>query len=206
MLQFSNTLSSKGIHTTVALTTFIFNTFKPSTTTSFEWDTISDGFDDGGFAAARNIDDYLFQIKTNGTRTLIDLIRRRQSSDHPIHGVVYDSFMPWALDVAKGFGLMAAAFFTQPCSVNFIYYYSHVGWLSLPSSPVTIPGLPPLQLQDLPSFFSAPDCYPQYSQLVLNQWSNTEGADWILVNSIHECEAEVLVFVSYPQLDYFRPP
>ncbi|XP_022963549.1 UDP-glycosyltransferase 74F2-like [Cucurbita moschata] len=190
MLQFSNTLSSKGIHTTVALTTFIFNTFKPSTTTSFEWDTISDGFDDAGFAAARTIDDYLFQIKTNGTKTLIDLIRRRQSSNHPIHGVVYDSFMPWALDVAKGFGLMVAAFFTQPCSVNFIYYCSHVGLLSLPSSPVTIPGLPPLQLQDLPSFFSAPDCYPQYFQLVLNQWSNTEGADWILVNSIHEFEAE----------------
>lgn len=179
LIQFSKLLSHKGVDVTVAVTKFIFNTFKPSTNARFDWDTISDGFDEGGFGAASSIDDYLVQIKTAGTRTLTDLIRCRQSSSRPIDGVVYDSFMPWALDVAKGFGLMAAAFFTQPCSVNFIYYCYHKGLLS---------SLPELELQDMPSFFSTPKCYPNYFQLVLNQWSNTEGADWILVNSIYEFE------------------
>ncbi|XP_038888250.1 UDP-glycosyltransferase 74F2-like [Benincasa hispida] len=186
LIQFSKFLSYKGLHITVAITKFIFKTFKPSTDTLFDWDTISDGFDDGGFAAASSIDEYLIRIQTIGTKTLTDLIRRHESSSHPIDGVVYDAFMPWALDVAKGFGLMVAPFFTQPCSVNFIYYCFHKGFLGLPRSKVA--SLPELELQDMPSFFSAPECYPNYFKLVLNQWSNTEGADWILVNSIYEFE------------------
>ncbi|KAA0031530.1 UDP-glycosyltransferase 74F2-like [Cucumis melo var. makuwa] len=190
LIQFSKFLSLKGLDVTVAVTTFIFNTFKPSTNVFFDWDTISDGFDEGGFAEANSIDEYLVRIQTIGARTLTDLIHRRQGSSRPIHGVVYDSFMPWALDVVKDFGIMAASFFTQPCSVNLIYYCFHEGLLSLPilDQEDSVAGLPPLRVEEMPSFISAPECYPNYFELVLNQWSNTKEVDWILVNSIYEFE------------------
>ena len=126
---------------------------------------------------------------------MTDLIHRHKTSSRPIHGVVYDSFMPWAVDVAKDFGIMAATFFTQPCSVNLIYYCFHEGLLSLPiSEENSVAGLPPIRVEEMPSFFSAPECYPNYFELVLNQWSNTKEVDWILVNSIYEFEPKVLCF------------
>lgn len=148
MLQFCKSLSSKGVDTTVAVTKFIFNTFKPKSDGSIQWDTISDGFDEGGFAAATGIEDYLDTMKKAGSKTLRELIMRHQERGHPIDAVVYDALMPWALDIAKSFGLVAATFFTMPCSVNLIYYYVDKGLLRLPvpeaSYPVHLPSLPHL--------------------------------------------------------------
>ncbi|XP_022963460.1 UDP-glycosyltransferase 74F2-like [Cucurbita moschata] len=191
MLQFCKSLASKGVTTTVAVTAFIFNTFKPHDG-SIHWDTISDGFDDGGFAAATGIEHYLETFKAAGSRTLTELIQRHRDSGRPIDAIVYDALMPWALDVAKGFGLVAATFFTMPCSVNLIYYYVDKGLLRLPvaegSYPVCLPSLPPLMPPDMPSFIYVPDSYPQYLYLLLNQMPNIQGADYILVNSVREFE------------------
>lgn len=201
MLQFCNRLASKGVATTVAVTAFIFNTFGPRSGTgsggSVEWDTISDGFDHGGFAAASSIEDYLAQVEKAGSRTLTELLRRRQSSGRAIHGVVYDSFMPWALDVAKEFGLAAAPFFTQPSAVNLIYYCVHKGLLKVPISEESssVPGLPPLLPAEMPSFIYVGGSYPQYFHLVLNQWLNVHKADWFIVNSIYELEPQVRLFL-----------
>ncbi|KGN43660.1 UDP-glycosyltransferase 74F2 [Cucumis sativus] len=194
MLQFCKSLSSKGVDTTVAVTKFIFNTFNPKSDASnfIQWDTISDGFDEGGFSAATSIEDYLETMKKAGSKTLIELIQRHQDRGHPIDAVVYDALMPWALDIAKSFNLTAATFFTMPCSVNLIYYYVDRGLVRLPvpedSYPVCLPSLPPLMPPDMPSFIYVPDSYPQYLYLLLNQMPNIEGADYILVNSIHEFE------------------
>lgn len=196
MLQFCKSLSSKGVHTTVAVTTFIYNTFKPKTDGSIQWDTISDGFDEGGFGAAAGIEDYLSTLKAAGVKSLEELIKRHEKAGRPIDAVVYDALMPWALDVAKGFGLIAATFFTMPCSVNLIYYYVDKGLLRLPvpeeSYPVNLPSLPPLMPPDMPSFIYVPQSYPQYLYLLLNQMPNIQGADYILVNSVYEFEPKVL--------------
>ncbi|WRX10879.1 hypothetical protein QQP08_003366 [Theobroma cacao] len=36
---------------------------------------------------------------------------------------IYDSFLPWALNVANKFGLVGAVFFTQSSAVGSIYYH-----------------------------------------------------------------------------------
>ncbi|CAL5391735.1 unnamed protein product [Camellia sinensis] len=97
-----------------------------------QFDTISDGYDEGGFMQAGDVQAYLTRLEATGSKTLADLIKRHQNSDHPIDCIVYDAFLPWALEVAKEFGLAGAAFFTQPCAVNYIYYYAHKGLLKLP--------------------------------------------------------------------------
>ena len=96
--------------------------------------------------------------------------------------------MPWALDVAREFGLAATPFFTQSCAVNFVYYLSYIndGILKLP-----VVDLPFLELQDLPSFLSVSGSYPAYFEMVLQQFTNFEKADFILVNTFQELEPHV---------------
>ncbi|KAL1191227.1 UDP-glycosyltransferase 74F2 [Cardamine amara subsp. amara] len=125
--------------------------------------TISDGYDHGGFDSAGSIHDYLKNFKTFGSKTVADIIRKHQTSDNPITCIVYDAFMPWALDVAREFGLAAAPFFRQFCVVNYVYYLSYIknGSLKFP-----IEDFPFLEFQDLPSFLSVSGSYPAYFDLV----------------------------------------
>jgi pathogen-inducible salicylic acid glucosyltransferase len=89
---------------------------------------------------------------------------------------------------------MGAAFFTQPCVVDYIYYNIQHGLLSLPitSATVSIPGLPLLESRDMPSFINVPGSYPAYFKMLLDQFSNTEKVDYILINTFYKLEAEVI--------------
>ncbi|OMO64612.1 UDP-glucuronosyl/UDP-glucosyltransferase [Corchorus olitorius] len=192
MLQFSKRLASKGLKATFATTLFISHTMKPESLGSVQIETISDGCDEGGFYEARSIEDYLTRLKAAGSKSLSDLIMKYKSSAHPIDCVIYDGLCPWALDVTKQFGLVAAVFFTQACSVDYIYYYAHHGLLRLPvtSPPVSIPGLPLLELPDMPSFIYVAGSYPAYLELVLSQFSNADKADFFLINTFYKLEHE----------------
>jgi pathogen-inducible salicylic acid glucosyltransferase len=110
--------------------------------------------------------------------------------------------VPWVLDVTKEFDLLGAAFFTQMCSVNYMYYHVYHGLLKLPISslPISIQGLPLLELKDTPSFVHDPGFYPAYYEMVMNQFSNIHKADIILVNSFYKLEDQV--FGSSPTLDF----
>ncbi|KAF8086046.1 hypothetical protein N665_0636s0018 [Sinapis alba] len=182
--QFSKRLISKGLKTTLALTTFIFNSIKPDSSGPVSIATISDGYDQG-FNSSGSIPDYVQSFKTFGSKTIADIIRKHETSDSPITCIVYDSFLPWVLDVAREFGLAASPFFTQSCAVNYVYHLSYVndGILKLP-----VEELPFLELQDLPSFLSAPESYPAYLDVVLQQFTNFEKADFVLVNTFQELE------------------
>ena len=57
---------------------------------------------------------------------------------------------------------------------------------------VSIPGLPLLELRDMPYFISVEGSYPAYFELVLKQLSNVHKADWVLVNTFYKLEEEVI--------------
>ncbi|KAK7848653.1 udp-glycosyltransferase 74f2 [Quercus suber] len=158
-LQFSKRLVSKGLKATLATTLFIHNTMQPPSSSSLQFDTISDGYDEGGFTQAESIHAYLNRMETIGSKTLANLIIKNKNTANPIDCIIYDPFLPWALEVAKKFGISGVAFFTQTCAVNFIYYHVHHGLLKLPitSTPISIPGLPVLELEDMPSFINVLD-------------------------------------------------
>ncbi|XWS31161.1 hypothetical protein CRYUN_Cryun23aG0053300 [Craigia yunnanensis] len=92
---------------------------------------------------------------------------------HPIHALVYDGFLPWALDVAKQFGIPSAVFFTQSCAINSVYYHVCRGLLQLPlpGPNVSLPGLPPLQVSELPSFVCLYGSYPAVFDMVVDWMS-----------------------------------
>lgn len=196
MIQFCKRLVSKGLKATLVITNFISNSIHPNSDSviGIGIDTISDGYDQGGFAQAESIQAYLDTLRDAGSTTLAELIDKYKNTAHPIDCVIYDAFLPWALDITKRHGLVGAAFFTQPCSVNYVYYHVYHGLLTVPISslPVSIPGLPLLQLEDLPSFIYVHGSYPAYFELVLNQFLDVEKADYIFVNTFYKLEDEVV--------------
>nr|AYR16622.1 UDP-glucosyltransferase UGT74AV1 [Polygala tenuifolia] len=223
MLQFCKQLTSLNlkqhkveVEATLAITVFINHSYgaelqSSSVLSNFEKiriETISDGCDEGGFTEAKDVEDYLIRMEEAGSKTLSELIIKHKNSGHPVDCIVYDPFLPWALNVAKQYGIAGAAFFTQMCAVNYIYYCLYRdgdkskglvelvnSWLSqMDSGPVPCPGLPSLllNLQDMPSFIDNPTSYPAYFHMLLNQFCNIEKADAILVNTIYELEGEIV--------------
>ncbi|XP_062081451.1 UDP-glycosyltransferase 74G1-like [Humulus lupulus] len=212
MLQFAKRLVSKGIKATLATTIFVHASLhkaNPTTTNpnhhhhlSIDFETISDGYDTTGRSVS-GIGIYLETFRVVGSRTLAELIRRLSESGRPVDAVVYDSFLPWGLDVAKGFGLVGAVLFTQSCAVNAVYYHVHNGAVLVDEGDdvkgkkkvVSLPSLVPLQISELPSFYS-PGLYPGYHYLVLNQFSNVDKADFVLFNSFFELEKEIVEWMA----------
>ncbi|KAF8391757.1 hypothetical protein HHK36_021991 [Tetracentron sinense] len=194
MLQFSKRLTSKGIKVTLATTIFITKSMQPQVG-SVAVESISDGFDDGdGTREAGGIDAYLKRFEAVGSRTLSELIEKQDISGYPINCLVYDSVMPWALDLVKPLGIAGASFFTQSCAVDVIYYHVHQGLLRIPveGPTISLPGIPLLGIHDLPSFVYAQGSYPSLQSLVLKQFSNFEKADWLLFNTFDKLEEEVV--------------
>ncbi|KAL4569603.1 hypothetical protein LXL04_025245 [Taraxacum kok-saghyz] len=192
LLQFAKRLVSKGLKATIATTHYTLSSISAPFITV---EPISDGFDHGGFAQAQSADVFLESFKSNGSRTLTQLIKKHQTTKNPITCVVYDSFFPWALEVAKENGIVGAPFFTNSAAVSSLFSRIHGGTFRLPvrleDCPVVLPGVPSLSLEDLPSFLNAPKSYPAYLKMKLNQFSNLEKADWIFCNSFESLEAEV---------------
>ncbi|KAF5741332.1 UDP-glycosyltransferase 74F1-like [Tripterygium wilfordii] len=110
--------------------------------------------DDGGFALAENDEVYLRTFKAVGSQTLTELFKKLKDSGVSIDAIIYDGFLPWALDAAKQFGVLGAVFFTQSCAVNSLYYYAKRGKLPVPllEPTVSLPGSPLLKASETPSF------------------------------------------------------
>ncbi|KAL2509684.1 UDP-glycosyltransferase 74F2 [Forsythia ovata] len=189
MMQLCKRLVSKGLKATMALTKFSAKTLKGSTDL-VQIETVSDGGDEAGIPDRDTEHDVLARFKKNGSESLAPLINKYQSLGDPIVCVIYDSLLPWAVEVPKKFGLVSVAFFTQQSAVNFIVYHFYHKLLPYPvvELPVSIPGLPLLEHQDFPKY----GMFPSHQEFVAGQFSTVKMADFAFVNTFYKLEEEVL--------------
>uniref|UniRef100_A0A8N4EZB1 Indole-3-acetate beta-glucosyltransferase-like n=2 Tax=Elaeis guineensis var. tenera TaxID=51953 RepID=A0A8N4EZB1_ELAGV len=190
MLQFAKRLAIKGPRTTLVLTHFIINTVDVEAG-PVHVEPISDGHDEGGMQSAVTLEDYFQKLDEFGSKTLEELILAHENSGIPFTCMIYDSFVPWGLAVAKKLGLPAIAFSTQSCAVSAIYYYVNEGKLDAPGVQAieSLEGLPPMERSDFPSFAFRNGSYPTLTAYALNQFK-MEKDDWVLFNSFDELESE----------------
>ncbi|KAK7395569.1 hypothetical protein VNO78_16131 [Psophocarpus tetragonolobus] len=155
MLQFSKRLQHEGLRVTFVSTIFYCNNNMQKLPLGISLKTISDGYDSGRIGEAKRLRVYLDGFRKVGPKTLVELLEKLHGSEHPVDCLVYDSFMPWALDVAKRFGIVGVPFLTQNMAVNSVYYHVHLGKLQAPlmDQEISLPSLPKLKLGDMPSFF-----------------------------------------------------
>ncbi|GMY32882.1 UDP-glycosyltransferase 74E2-like [Fagus crenata] len=199
MLQFSKRLASKGVRVTLVTTSTIRKSMQAVRASSVNIEIISDGSDED-----ENLETLiatLERFKVTVSKTLAEFIEKQNSSKYPPKVLVYDCNMPWALDVAKKYGLDGAPFFTQSCAVNVIYYHLLQGTIKLPleGPTVSLPSLPTLAMNDLSSFLSDPGSYPVLLNLALEQFSNFQEAKWIFFSSCKDFEHEVVNWMASQQ-------
>uniref|UniRef100_A0A7C9A606 Flavonol 7-O-beta-glucosyltransferase n=1 Tax=Opuntia streptacantha TaxID=393608 RepID=A0A7C9A606_OPUST len=194
LLQFAKRLASKGVKATLVTTVYTLSSISPLKNVAVE--PISDGFDEGGFSQAGSEDVFLASFKSNGSKSLARLIEAHQNTAFPVTCVVYDAFFPWALDVAKKYGLYGGAFFTNSATVSAIFCCVSHGLISLPLQPEDIgsalPKMPKFKADDLPSFLNKTESYPAYLAMKIDQFSNLDQADWAFCNSFEDLEIEVM--------------
>ncbi|XP_062169630.1 mogroside IE synthase-like [Alnus glutinosa] len=192
MLQFSKRLASKGARVTLVTTTSLSKSMESLQEGSVYFETISDGYEEGG--NLKIVDARLEHFSLVVAQSLAELIERQNSSQHPPKFLVYDSVMPWALNVARQLGVDGAPFFTQSCAVNAIYHHAHQGSIEMPlkTPSVSLPSMPSLGINDVPSFFNDTASYPALLKVVINQFSNFQEANWIFCNTYDKLEHEVV--------------
>ncbi|XP_028756714.1 UDP-glycosyltransferase 74G1-like [Neltuma alba] len=195
MLEFSKRLQLEGVTVTLVCTISYCNKFHKLPGFNIAFETISDGFDDGGFdEAGRQNVNYYERFREVGTQTLIELVEKLNRTGKPVDCIVYDSFLPWVLEVSRKLGLLGVSFLTQNIGVDSIYHHVNKGKLKFPlvrDENISLPGLPTFEPRDLPTFLY--ECEPgdPVLDLVVGQFSNIEQADYILCNSFYELEIEV---------------
>ncbi|KAJ4833528.1 hypothetical protein Tsubulata_030063 [Turnera subulata] len=194
MLQFSKRLAAKGIKVTLVTTSSYLNAMQGEQALAMpiNVEPIFDGFREGERVAG--VDDYLERFKATVPGSLAEVIKKHSSTQNPPRCLIYDSLLPWAVDVAQDSGIHAATFFTQPCAVSVIYYHELQGSLKFPlmEPVVKLPSLPDMEFNDLPTFVYGPGSYPGLYDLVFSRFSNIDKATWVLWNTFDDLEDELV--------------
>ncbi|KAE8718293.1 UDP-glycosyltransferase 74E1 [Hibiscus syriacus] len=193
MLQFSKRLASKGLKVTLITTS---KSMQPSAS-SIHFHSID--FQEA--ETTTGIDEHIRLYESLIPARLAQFIEKHQIySQHRAKVLVYDSCMPWALDVAKRLGLQGASFFTQCWAVNAIFYHLKLGTLKVPSEEqirtnavVSLPSMPELEISDLPSAaYDNSGSYPGLWNLIRRQFSNFQEADWTFCNTYDKLEHQII--------------
>ncbi|GAV67135.1 UDPGT domain-containing protein [Cephalotus follicularis] len=192
MVQLSKRLASKGLKVTLITTTSTSKSIQTQAC-SFHFEIITDVSYEG--VKTEDTEEYVQRFRVVVSQSLSELIESLNKTKNPPKFLIYDSGMPWVLNIARRLGLDGAPFFTQPCAVGAIYYHVYQGALSVPleaSSMVSFPSMPPLAIDDLPSFLHNSRLYPAFLKSVVNQFSNIEEANWLLCNTFDKLESEIV--------------
>ena len=198
MLQLGRRLAYHGLRPTLVTTRYVLSTTARPPPSPFRVAAISDGFNDGGMAACPDLAEYCRRLEAVGSETLAELLGSEAAEGRPVRVLVYDPHLPWARRVAQAAGVAAAAFLSQPCSVDFIYGELWAGRLALPvtdGAELSRRGLLGVELgpDDVPPFAAKPDWCPAITQTLLRQFEGLEDADDVLVNSFRDIEPKVSV-------------
>ncbi|KAG0484617.1 hypothetical protein HPP92_008696 [Vanilla planifolia] len=168
----------------------------------------SDGDDEGtSRSRSRNPNDYMKQLKLIGSNNLAAIIRRLAARGRPVTCVIYTLLLHWAGDVARQLGIPSAQFWIQPAAVLATYYHFFHGYQALitkhnndPSFTLNLPGLPPLQIRDLPSFLTITDLKDPFFYFYSVFGETFEAMEGlvrprVLVNTFEELEPEAVEFL-----------
>ncbi|KAF2325575.1 hypothetical protein GH714_030674 [Hevea brasiliensis] len=190
MLQFSKRLACKGVK--VTLITFSDKQFTKGEDGLVSFESISNTSEES--RKDMGVDDRMKKFQDTVRVKLPEIVAKHGESGFPVSCLIYDSMMPWALELARKIGISPASFFTQSCAVCAIYYAVHEGKLNIPiddQASVSLEGMPPIEAYDLPSFVYDMDKYPGALSHLASQFLNIGEVDWIFYNTFHILEEEV---------------
>ncbi|KAA8527889.1 hypothetical protein F0562_035242 [Nyssa sinensis] len=203
-IQFAKRLIRMGVEVTFATSLSAHRRMTKTTgiPKGLNFSAFSDGYDDG-FKSSDDPQHFMSEIRSRGSQTLREIITTSAEEGRPITCLVYTLLLPWAAEVACDLHIPSALLWIQPATVLDIYYYYFNGYgdtirdnCNDPTWSIELPGLPPLNGRDLPSFVlpSSNDTYsfalPTFKEQL--DTLDVETNPKILVNTFDELEPEAL--------------
>ncbi|KAF5736191.1 putative UDP-glucosyltransferase [Tripterygium wilfordii] len=212
MLKLSKLLVSKGLHVTLVTTELArhlmlksningaFNNTQQTTNTNspaINLEFFSDGLSED-FNRDNNHDIFMEFLRTKGSENLSNLITNLTTNGgKKFSCIICNPFIPWVAAVAAKHDIPCAMLWIQASAVFSIYYhfFKHPNLfpksLDDPKETVELPGLPILEVQDLPSFI-LPSAPKSFNKMVSDIFSNVDKIKWVLGNSFNELEEDVI--------------
>ncbi|KAK4752148.1 hypothetical protein SAY87_020946 [Trapa incisa] len=215
MLRLGKRLLSKGLHVTLALTEVTRDRMLKSSTESAGASSVSGigvvFFSDGlslDYDRKANLDFYIETLGKYGPVNLSALIRDRYHGGKKLVCLIANPFVPWVADVASELGIPCALLWIQPYAIFAIYdsFYNKRNRFPTVDDPdvrVHLPGLPLMTTQDLPSFVLPTNPFNAFMKLFSGFFQHLEKFQWVLGNSFHELERDVVDSLS--ELCSLRP-
>lgn len=144
----------------------------------------------GEFQRFNKIEEF-FPSLDNMESPVEELIKNlNQSNATPVSCIVADTFLGWAVPLAKKLRLRSVSFWTQNLSVFSFSYLSYLGEHQA-GSIIHIPGVDPLQHADLPMWFKLSED-GAFSRVFVRCFQTVREADWIVANSFQGLEGDVV--------------
>ncbi|CAL9079873.1 unnamed protein product [Musa acuminata var. zebrina] len=149
-----------------------------------------------------DLDVLMAALRATGPPAISDLIRRHAEAGRPVSCIINNPFVPWALDVAADMGIPSGVLWVQSCAV-FITYYGYYHSLAKfpteddPHVTVNLPGLPPLEEGEIPTFLHPSSPYKMLKKVILEQFHNISKASWVFANSFQELERDAIDAISH---------
>ncbi|XP_028759543.1 crocetin glucosyltransferase, chloroplastic-like [Neltuma alba] len=209
-LQLAHRLIRMGVLVTLSTTVRMHRRMDKTSTNipGLSFAPFSDGFDDG-YKPEEGSDDlkasaehYMSEFRRRGSESLADLIvSSKQNGGHPFTCIVHTMLLPWTTELARQFHLPSALLWVQPATLFDIFYYYFKddnlikNKLSSASNSIELPGLPPLEPPELPSFIT---CLSGTYAFVLPLMGEElrilqqEANPTVLLNTFEELEADAL--------------
>ncbi|KAK7309179.1 hypothetical protein RJT34_05710 [Clitoria ternatea] len=200
-LRFAKRLLSKGVNSVTIITTEVArdrmlknNTPNPHSQIQFEFfsDGLSIDFD-------RNKDmktfvDSLHSVGTKNLSTLITNLTKVQQNKYSC--MIVDPLVYPAIDIAFDHGIPCALFWLQPCvlfSLCYRYFNNINSFPNLddPNEKVILPGLPALDVSDVPSYM-LPSAPSHLKQILVNMCKVLDKVKWVFAISFFELEEETV--------------
>ncbi|XP_010679696.2 UDP-glycosyltransferase 84B1 [Beta vulgaris subsp. vulgaris] len=213
MVHFAKLLASKGLHVTLATTNHarekILNGL--ATRTNFiDYEFFDDGLDielDRDSKLASLIEEYL---PRDGAKNLSNLISTLEEKGKKFACIINNCFVPWVTNVATMHNISCAMLWVQSCATYAIFYHYHhntQSYLASLNDPnyqanFDIPGLPLLNIEDLPTFI-LPSSPPHFLKVLMTTMNVLDQFQWIFGSSF--CDLEESLVHSMAQFKAIHP-
>lgn len=193
MLKFARCLASKRVHVTLATTETVRNHLLHSTNlftlnSRIRFEFFSDGLT-AEFDRDKSAETFA-TLQAVSSENLSKLVANFNAKKTRLSCIVFNPFAPWVADVAEEHGIPCALLWNQACAVfSIVYRYSKD--LLNPFELMDCPGIPNLQVSDLPSTL-LPSTPVHFKKLISDSARCAERARWVLGNSFYELESEII--------------
>ncbi|XVE82852.1 hypothetical protein DITRI_Ditri16bG0039000 [Diplodiscus trichospermus] len=204
MLKLAKVLVTRGVHVTLA-TNDVAQKRMVDSKISTKFTSNSPGrlnlvfFSDGlsqDFDRDKDTGTFIASVKANGPRNLSNLLVDLEAKGNEFSCLISSPFIPWVPHVAAEHGIPCCVLWIQSSTVFSVYYHcikrpDLFSNLENPNTIVDLPGRPGFTVGDLPTFI-LPISPPHFRQLVVELISVLDKVKWVLGNSVHELEEEIV--------------